>query len=328
MAAPTIYRSSDASAPTLNGTAGSLIAVLDACLVNGYGSQTALGWGKPFSGTNQAVYRAASGARHYLQILDDGTFVTSAARNFNIRGYETMSAVTTGTNPFPSVTQAATPTGQKSSTLDSVARPWLLVGDALTFYMFISTTLTNPPSLSTYFATTSWGFGEIESFLTGDLYRTFVIFSTTDSTTVAPAHGIGILVANNSAGLINLNMPRSYVGTGGSIWGVPVGNPFYAFPGSASIGTIQSYPNPVDGGFYANALLVQERGTSSSGAASGFGIRGRMRGMLQQLHQTNNFNDQELFSGSGDFAGRTFMVIKTSFSAGLAIETTAWASSS
>jgi len=35
-----VYRSGDFGAPTLSGTAGDLINVLDACLVNGYGSQT------------------------------------------------------------------------------------------------------------------------------------------------------------------------------------------------------------------------------------------------------------------------------------------------
>lgn len=35
-----IFRSTDYNAPTLSGTAGDLITVLDACLVNGYGSQT------------------------------------------------------------------------------------------------------------------------------------------------------------------------------------------------------------------------------------------------------------------------------------------------
>ncbi|WP_297486902.1 MULTISPECIES: hypothetical protein [Pseudomonadota] len=35
----TIYSSKDASAPALTGIAGSLVAVLDACLVNGYGTK-------------------------------------------------------------------------------------------------------------------------------------------------------------------------------------------------------------------------------------------------------------------------------------------------
>lgn len=38
-----VYRWDDASAPTLTGQLGSLITLLDAVLVNGYGSKTAAG---------------------------------------------------------------------------------------------------------------------------------------------------------------------------------------------------------------------------------------------------------------------------------------------
>jgi hypothetical protein len=40
----TIYRYTDTSAPTVNGTAGSLITLLQACLVTGYGSKSGAGW--------------------------------------------------------------------------------------------------------------------------------------------------------------------------------------------------------------------------------------------------------------------------------------------
>ena len=39
----TVYRSDDAGAPNLTGAAGSLIAILDAVLVNGYGAKPAAG---------------------------------------------------------------------------------------------------------------------------------------------------------------------------------------------------------------------------------------------------------------------------------------------
>jgi hypothetical protein len=39
-----IYRSTDGSAPVLTGQAGKLTDLLDAILVNGYGSKTAAGW--------------------------------------------------------------------------------------------------------------------------------------------------------------------------------------------------------------------------------------------------------------------------------------------
>jgi len=43
MGVPTLFRSDDTGAPTLSGTEGSLIDVLKACLVDGYGAKAALG---------------------------------------------------------------------------------------------------------------------------------------------------------------------------------------------------------------------------------------------------------------------------------------------
>jgi hypothetical protein len=46
---PTIYRSSDGGAPVLTGLAYSLLALLDALLVNGYGAKNPLGWTRSFN---------------------------------------------------------------------------------------------------------------------------------------------------------------------------------------------------------------------------------------------------------------------------------------
>src|SRR5574337_1555206 len=102
-----VYRSSDASAPVLTGQAGSLITVLDACLISGYGSKSPAGWVKPYSGTNLAAYRAATGNQFYFRVDDSGTVEA------RISGYETMSDVNTGTGQFP------TTADRKSTRLNS-----------------------------------------------------------------------------------------------------------------------------------------------------------------------------------------------------------------
>ena len=60
---PTIFKSTDSGAPVLDGQAGSLVTLLDACLVTGYGSKTALGWAKAFTASSRGVYRAPAGSR-------------------------------------------------------------------------------------------------------------------------------------------------------------------------------------------------------------------------------------------------------------------------
>lgn len=78
-----IYKSSDASAPQMTTSSGSLLAVLDACLVNGYGAQPAAGWAKTIidAATFQATYTQgvkAGFAQRLLYVKDDSTYPGNA----------------------------------------------------------------------------------------------------------------------------------------------------------------------------------------------------------------------------------------------------------
>lgn len=90
------FTSADAGAPVLNGAAGRLIAVLDWVLV------AKGGWAKEFTGTNLAVYRSNTGNRFRLRVDD------TQALYSRLRGYRSMTGVSTGTQPFPTTTQGTT----------------------------------------------------------------------------------------------------------------------------------------------------------------------------------------------------------------------------
>lgn len=167
-----IYRSTDSGAPVLTGQAGSLLNLLDKCLVDGYGSQAAAGWSRAYTGTNKAAYRnsvAAGGTGMYLRVLDDGSG-TGGAREALVRCYLTMSDVDTGTIETPTAAQvAASIVWRKSNTVDSTARAWIMVADELTMYLCVSTgTINSNVGDSTY------GAGDIASHVAGDAYRFFV----------------------------------------------------------------------------------------------------------------------------------------------------------
>lgn len=335
MGVPTIYRSTDTSAPALNGNAGSLIAVLDGCLVTGYGTKTALGWGKAFTGTNRAVYQAAAGVRHYLDVDDTGPDATALGRNARLRGYEVATGVGAGTGPFPTVAQVATVVQPKSNTADATVRPWLLIGDDRTFILLNTCSGTNPPTL----ATNAWGtfmmFGEFVSALSGDNYRTVLAYATQSSAITtdqaAALTTLGTIASNTSASF--QVSPRAYFATGTAIWNTFLGQAIYlggSTSGSLAHTTAFAFPNPVDGGIYINAVLLVERGSAASPIApnAGNGIRGRARGLYESNMTLTNFNDQDTFSGVGDFAGKTFMVAKISgTTSGVVLETTDWAAS-
>lgn len=139
-----VYRSTDQGAPTLNGTAGSLINVLSACLVDGYGGKQPAGWSKPYSGSGVAVFRQGqwngnvSRPQYYLRVLDDGS-LQAAGREAAVRAYEAMTDTSdSGTNPFPTPQQMASGLCvRKSHFADTGARGWILAADHRTFFLLV-----------------------------------------------------------------------------------------------------------------------------------------------------------------------------------------------
>lgn len=95
-----LYQSKDVGAPELSSTtAGSLVTILRACLVDGYGTRTPQGWLMPFSDlpNNVACFKPASIGDTIR--VDDGIDYRYA----QCRGYATMSDLNTGTEMYPSL---------------------------------------------------------------------------------------------------------------------------------------------------------------------------------------------------------------------------------
>src|SRR5690606_18510430 len=98
-------------------------------LVTGYGAAAGAGWAREFTGTNKAVFRAATGNRLRLRVDDTGTTEARAV------GYESMTDVDTGTLAFPTNGQVAGGLYiRKSNTADNTARPWVLIATGTAFY--------------------------------------------------------------------------------------------------------------------------------------------------------------------------------------------------
>lgn len=340
MAAPTIYASTDTSAPTLTGSNGSLVALLDACLVSGYGSKAAAGWTKPYtSGANLADFRQGSSGM-YLHVHDDGTNPdtaaanTGAARDAATYGYETMSAYNTGTGRFPTSAAAGQIVNycRKSATADATARAWLLAADARTFHLFVLT----GDQTGAYFM---FSFGDIYSFLAGDAYKCAQAAQGTTSSAAATTSDpiVSQFAPASGAAQAGRYIARCYTGLGGSTnWAAlddALPNPGAFNPTTAHqpAGTMQ-FPNPSDGGLYIAPWHIGDGSTPGTSLAGTINLRGRIRGLYTVGHAQTNFTDRDTFSGTGDYAGKTFMLIKavrhSSGNVVLALETTEWAASS
>lgn len=304
---PTVYKSTDASAPVLTGQVGSLTGLLDACLINGYGSKAAAGWTKPFSGTNTAVYLPSAG--HYLDVNDNGAGA-AGAQEATVRGYESMTAVATGTNPFPTVAQIAAPGLfiRKSAAASALARAWVLFADSTTFHLFVSagdTTGRYQP----------FSFGRFYSFKNTDTYRSIIMAHGASGTSILGGLNLASLVGASTSSVTGVFLPRGQAGTGTSVQGGLFG------VGTSLYGTPMNGPNLSDNLVYINRLFV----TDATGAA---GLRGYLRGVYQIVTGLG-LNDGDTFTGSGDFAGRTFVVVnRLANGAHCAIETSNWDSSS
>lgn len=292
----TIYKSTDASAPVLNaGSAGSIIALLDACLVNGYGSKAAAGWSKAFSGTNKAVYRAPSGIRHYFRIDNSG-----AAQTNPVTGYESMSDVDTGTHQYFA-----------GYLLNGLINPatWVLAADAVTFILLIDATG------GTYYGI-YWG--EFYSFVSNDSYRG-ILRAGTNTTVSSGNETLDVLATSVATPTAGAYIDRGHTGVGAAVQASITGDSNKSGGSTTLNGSSLPFPNPADGGAYISPVWISDPTTAPAN-----GLRGRLRGFWQWLHPIAGVSNGDTISGTGDLSGRSFLIVKQSAHSGIyLIETSA-----
>lgn len=295
-----IYRSTDGSAPTLSGTVGDLTNLLDKILADGYGSKTALGWAKEFTGTNKRVYRPASGNRFRLRVDDTGT---TQARTI---GYESMTDVDTGTGGFP--TNAQVSGGLywgKSTVASATTRDWIAIGTGTFFILFV-----NSASQAAWTTAIAMCFGDFVSYKSGDAFNTLIIGSTAaDSTT----NNVSTLSAT-AAAQTGMYVARSYTQSGGSLnCGKHAANNFMN-AATVMCAASSTYPDAISNGLLLSRLWVSE--------GNALARRGYIPGVWTHCHTlASGPAHGDTWTGSGDFAGKTFEMVRFAAASGACIET-------
>lgn len=308
-----IYKSTDGSAPTLNGTAGALCTVLDAVLVNGYGSQTAAGWTIAYTGTSLRAYRMATSGNtgFYLDVNDAAPATAKEAR---VRGYETMSALSTGTGPFPTAAQSTNGIFlRKSTTADSTARAWTIIADGSVFYMFIESGDQVNPTWALAFM-----FGDFFSYKASDAYRCAIIGRVTENSATLTVENFLNVTQGLTANHLGHYIARSFTGVAGSIGFVKQNDMMKSMANSinsmtaASVGyigagdssanamsvsSIMPYPNPVDNGLYMSPVWLLHSNA----------LRGYLKGIWSPC-AIRPLGHADTFSGSGSLSGKSFIV--------------------
>ena len=299
----TIYKSTDGSAPSLYGTTGSLISLLDACLVTGYGTKTAVGWTKPLPNTGSITfsqsygcYQQPTGSGMTLFINDNAPNGSALFREAWATGWEVLlnlsSSVSnscgSGSGQFPTPAQLFTGsvTIRKSNTSDATTkRDWVVLADSSSFYLLILT----GDVASTYYG---FGFGDIYSFKsTTDQYKCIIMGRNAVNSSAAANDGFDLFSSTINTATVGNFMARSYTGgLGGSITTSKHGDGI-----KGSINTYSGsipFPNGTDAAFYVSPVWVVETGVIT--------IRGQLRGLYQPLHPAASFIDGQAFNGSLD----------------------------
>lgn len=291
----TIYRFDDAGAPNLVGTSGSLNALLDACLVNGYGSKAAAGWTKdPISVGNVAIYRNASGTNRYLRV--DNTIATSNAR---VRAYKTMSDANTGTIPTPTDAQVSGGLHIIGCQSTTVSCPWLVAADGKRFFLW--TAFGSPESNGVALTSSNYGilsfFGDLSEVKAGDETH-FAVSSTPSSSFSSNVFGFDSRIDGAAGGNYILGSSEQ---VDGSLVALQVGNYGITTGYSGLVGAplSQPYPDKRTGGL---TLIPAWNADSLS-------IRGRVPGMWFIGNRTPTAAG-DTFSGRGALAGKTFIILQ------------------
>jgi hypothetical protein len=357
------FASSDTGAPTINNTAGGLITLLDACLVNGYNSKTVtitrsgstatasctshgfrngqilkhtgagqteyniearityidansysyqvtgtpatpatgtitaivapLGWTKPYTGTNLAAFRQKAGTNQFYLRVDD-----SSATDTYLRGYEVMTAISTGTGDFPTAALlAGGSTVYKSS--NATNRPWKLWSDGKLFHLLIASGAT---AWTDSAQGSAFSFGDFISYKAGDAYNTLLMASTSTSSTGSGCYWQSV---SNSVGstCYGCYVARNAAGTGAAYLCPKTNGAFMSvsnYIGSTSFTT--NYPDPVHGGMNLSPVFIGNEPTTGS-----YGIRGYIQGLWGWMH-LNSWAQGDTFTGANgtELAGRTF----------------------
>lgn len=291
------YRYTDADAPVLTGQAGSLVNLLDKCLVTGYGAKESAGWDIAFTAIDRRAYRASDvgGNRRFLRVVDDGSG-SGGAQEALVVMLDSMTDIDTGDSPCPAISQLSNGlVWRKSDSANATSRHWYLSASPSAFILFVRT------KSAEFFDV--YGMGDGKCFDASATYFTFIAGreSQNQSTTGTSNHfaykpsprstgqapgGQGLFVRNN------------YAGVG------PYRAPLYQqySQGHGSGANTSSYPYPVGGGLLAGVPAV------GSGVANT--PAGEMPLLISHNHALTAIGSRQEFAALPEFGGRGYINIR------------------
>lgn len=265
------------------------------------------GWQKAFSGTNLAVYRSQSvmGNRRFLRVQDTGNV------DARIVAYNNMTAVSTGTGPFPTAAQiSGGGYWPKSTTADTSAQRYDCLGDDRMFYFGFCPHYTpygGAAAGDAYTYSALRAFGDPIYFKTsGDAWGTFLGVSNAANDA---ASFNGVVDAGLTPGHF---VERAPAGTGGPVetYSVPEAGTPSAWSGEDGNG-FGPVPNAIDGKLRLCRRFVRASQSDRSPRAA---LPGLLSAPVSGLPSHPTFKARDTIAGAGALAGRKLMLLWTGVS--------------
>jgi hypothetical protein len=247
------------------------------------------GWTEPYTATtNITCFKQGGGNGFYLN-LDEST-----AQWARVAGFEAMTAVgiANGAGSFPTTVQVSGGLYWfRSANTSNTVRPWIVIATDRHLYYYIDANSDNGGG-STDCSLAC--FLDLKSYKQGDCFATVLVGGTDNSSSKFNFQIMAI------AGISGHYTARSHTQIGSS-----VNSGKYPIEASLTItlGTTAAiyYPCPVDNGLWMTQLRSFD-GTVSS-------LRGVFPGVWVPCHAVP-LPQGDVFQGSGDYAGKTFLVLK------------------
>lgn len=310
----TFYQSTDASAPVLTSAAGSLGAVLNAILVAGYGSKSAAGWSAVVSGssTHQWVFAQAAGNTRRLQV--DDSAASGLAAYARVLGAESGSSFGSLTNPFPTNTQQSGGlywARCQAGTAGNAVR-WACIATGQTFHFWNE----NDTTLGSSGDQQVFTFGDIDSYVSGDVYGTVIGGGTSNFTNNACNQVVAAGLSTNLAGWYTC---REYTGAGTSIASGRHTDQIKTLGvtqiGGVAISSSLVYPSPEDGLGYVLPIWCHES------AVGGNSIRGVVSGIWFPTCLYTEWNSFDSPPAVSALSGKTLVIFRIYSNGIIAFET-------
>ena len=272
--------------------------------------RTPLGWTKPFSGTNEAMFgRPNPLATNHLLYIND-----PVGEDMRVFGVESATAINAWVDKFPTELQMAGGFYWSKGNADTRAKNWMLLGDDFGMYLIIEGTgYSNSATWQQIFVPQY--FGDINTYKQGDAHHCMISGQRTDESYTGGQPGLTTSQHSWSAApqpgsVSNTVLARAHHGLVKS-----VGAGFIHPSGSDLSTTNKWYPDVTsNGGIFLKGTFVDEELVSQ-----GHPVRGTMPGFVQPMFRGQDvvMTPQPYPVEMTDGSGEVLWMMETCFNASM-----------